>query len=71
MSLEYIRKTYGVPVALNADVIYTGGKKPQLGRIIGTRGRYLNVQFFNGSRPYSLIIHPTWRLQFPEKLGTC
>jgi hypothetical protein len=35
MSLDYIRKTYGVPAKKGARVEYTGGKAPQFGTICG------------------------------------
>lgn len=60
MSMEYIRKTYGVPakrgakIEINSDGIYWAGT------IVGARGGYLRVRVPGCER--ILTMHPTWRI---------
>ena len=65
MSLEYIRRTYGVPAKRGGRVRYTGSehaKGPQDGTITGTRGGRLRIRLDGDS--YSLPFHPTWKLEY-------
>jgi len=58
MSLEYIRKYYGVPAKRGAQVRYKGTH----GIITGSRGAYIRVRLEGEKR--SLPYHPTdveWR----------
>jgi len=64
MSMEYIRKTYGVPAKRGARIEFTGsiGGRPQNGTIIGTDGARLRV-LFDGEATRR-ILHPTWSLRY-------
>lgn len=62
MSLEYIRKTYGVPAKRLARVEYTGGQEPRTGTITGASGGSLRVRM-DGHR-HSAKYHPTWCLTY-------
>lgn len=60
MSMEYIRKTYGVPAKRGMRVTRDG--RP--GVITGSGSTYVRVRFdgWNHSRP----CHPTWRMEYHE-----
>lgn len=62
MSIEYIRKTYGVPAKRGGRVEYTGGTMPELGTIRSASGGHLNIQIDGrkDARPF----HPTWKLRY-------
>lgn len=65
MSIEYIRKTYGVPAKRGGRVRYTGAKEPQLGTIVATDGAYLKIRL--DGKKHALPYHPTWELEYlPE-----
>ena len=69
MSLDYIRKTYGVPAKRLGRVEYTGGKEPRSGTITGAAGGSLKVRM-DGHR-HSAKYHPTWELRYlPHEEGT-
>jgi len=64
MSMEYVRKYYGVPAHRGGRVIYTGDKIPKFGTITSsTRGR-INVRFDGDSNVCHL--HPTWEVEYQE-----
>lgn len=62
MSIEYIRKTYGVPAKRGGRVEYTGDGERELGTIRSARGSHLNIQLdgVNHTMPF----HPTWELRY-------
>jgi hypothetical protein len=62
MSLDYIRKTYGVPAKRGARVEYSGGKSPLFGTITGSRSAYIRVRLDGDktSKPF----HPTWEIRY-------
>lgn len=61
MTMDYIRKTYGVPAKRGGRVTYRGAP----GKIIGTRGQYLRV-VLDGT-DVVLNCHPTWHIEYlPE-----
>lgn len=63
MSLEYIRKTYGVPAKRGAPVRYTTGNGHVMtGQILSASGQYLRVRFNGHTRP--MRCHPTWQMEY-------
>lgn len=62
MSLEYIRKSYGVPAWRGGRVEYTGDGAPKFGTISGARGSYLRISFDSGKRLG--LYHPTWEIRY-------
>lgn len=60
MSMDYIRKTYGLTVKVGDRVAYTGGTKPLYGTVCGARGAYLRVRADGQKR--SWLFHPGWEL---------
>lgn len=64
MSMDYIRKTYGVPARRGGKVRFrpTDGGVPCLGVIVGSRSAHLRVKF-DGMR-HSMSVHPTWQLEY-------
>lgn len=62
MSLQWIRKTYGVPAIRGGLVEYTGDGFAQQGIIRSARSGYLRVQFGEGHCP--LTLHPTWEIRY-------
>jgi hypothetical protein len=69
MSMDYIRKTYGVPAKRGSAVLYSPpNEKPRRGRILGADGTYLRVQL--EARPGMVqkptVHHPTWHLEYLE-----
>lgn len=59
MTLQYIRKTYGVPASRGGQVEYCGQDR---GHIVGSRGPYLRVRFIGEKRPRTL--HPAYALRY-------
>lgn len=64
MSMDYIRKTYGVPAKRGGRVIYTGSAlhKAIGGTIKSARGGYLMI-LLDGHK-YPQTFHPTWCLEY-------
>jgi hypothetical protein len=62
MSMEFIRRTYGVPAKRGGRVEYGGGRRPELGTICGSKGAHLRIRL-DGLK-YSMQFHPTWRLRY-------
>lgn len=65
MSMEYIRKTYGVPAKRGARVRFTPNGNRYLaheGVIIGSRGAYLRVRM--GDEKKAGTYHPTWEMEY-------
>lgn len=44
MSIDWIRKMYGVPAKVGGRIEYTGGKTPCLGTITDARGGHLRIK---------------------------
>jgi hypothetical protein len=65
MSMDYIRRTYGVPAKRGARVAYTGSGKRQLGEITGADGAHLMIRLV-GSQ-HSLPYHPTWEIEYIDQ----
>jgi hypothetical protein len=66
MSLEYIRKTYGVPAFRGARVRYETrkGRQPWFGRITSADGAYLRILRDGDKRTYPARFHPTWGMTY-------
>lgn len=66
MSMERIRKRYGVPAKRGARVRYTGeGKdKPELGTVTSAHGHHLRIRL--DGHKHTHIFHPTWELEYLE-----
>jgi len=65
MSMEYIRKTYGVPAKRGARVRFTPDGNRHLsheGVIVGARGAYLRVRM--GDEKSAGTYHPTWEMKY-------
>lgn len=62
MTMEQIRKQYGVPAKRGARVEYTGGAKPETGTIVRASGSCIVVKLDGRADPYPL--HPTWKLRY-------
>lgn len=67
MSMDYIRRTYGVPAKRGARVRYTDSDGvPFHGRITSARGGRLRVLVDDRVEGYRgrLNLHPTWRMEY-------
>lgn len=62
MSMEWIRKTYGVPAKRGGRVKYTGSKVAEYGTIKSATGGRLNIQL-DGWK-FAVPFHPTWELEY-------
>lgn len=62
MSMDYIRKTYGVPAKRGARIVYTGDISARLATIIGSRAARIKVRFDDS--PIYGELHPTWNVQY-------
>lgn len=62
MSMEYVRKTYGVPAKRGGRVEYTGGGKVELGTITSARNGHVYIQLDGWS--FAKPFHPTWELRY-------
>lgn len=63
MSLEYIRKTYGVPAKRGVRIEYGGGSDgPRFGTITGASGMHLMVKM--DDRKDTAPFHPTWNIRY-------
>lgn len=69
MSMEYIRKHYGVPAKRGVRIRYTGSTVyPEMnGTIRSARGAYLCVQMDNENKLRTL--HPTWEVEYLVNVG--
>lgn len=61
-SLEYIRKTYGVPAKRGGRIRFTGGREPQEGTI--TRGSNAHIMVRFDDSLSSVPMHPTWEITY-------
>lgn len=62
MSMEWIRKNYGVQARSGGRVEYTGCGKPELGTIRSASGSQLIIQLEGVKHP--VPFHPTWELRY-------
>ena len=62
MSMEWVRKNYGVPAKRGGRVEYTGCGKTELGTIRSANGAYLMIQL-DGVK-HTMPFHPTWKLRY-------
>lgn len=68
MSLDWIRKYYGVPAKRGGRVEYTGGGKPKFGTICGVSGSHLSIRLDSAKHP--MPFHPTWELRYLPPIGS-
>ena len=66
MSVDYIRRYYGVPARRGVRVTWWGcmTERKLHGTIVGARGQYLRIRFDDEARARTL--HPTWLLAYHE-----
>ena len=67
MSMDYIRRTYGVPARRGSRVLYTGGGIDEYGTIISSKGGRLRVRLDLPSlrgKKITYTLHPTWRIEY-------
>ena len=67
MSMDYIRRTYGVPAKRGGRVRYTDAHGYVWnGRITGARNQYLRVLVDDRVAGYRgrLLLHPTWQVEY-------
>lgn len=62
MSMEWVRKNYGVPAKRGGRVEYTGCGKKALGTNRSANGAHLMIQL-DGVK-HAMPFHPTWRLRY-------
>lgn len=62
MSMDYIRKTYGVPAKRGGRVEYTGCGAPERGTITSADGAYLCIRLDGLKR--AAHFHPTLKLRY-------
>lgn len=62
MSMDYIRRTYGVPAKRGARVQFTTAERAVQGTIVGARGQYLRVRWDESNRTDTM--HPNWMLVY-------
>ena len=80
MSMEYIRKTYGVQAKRGGRVRYTPrknsgdyastmieAKPPRLGTITGADGARLRIRLDGDKR--AMPYHPTWGIEYLDEAG--
>jgi len=60
MSMDYVRKRYGVPAKRGKRVTVDG----KSGRITSAKGGYILVRF--DGMPISIPCHPTWRVEYEQ-----
>ena len=63
MSMDYIRRTYGVPAKRGMTVTICGDGIRVPARIVGSRGKYLRLCIPGGKRSH--LYHPTDFLEYP------
>lgn len=69
MSMDYIRRTYGVPAKRGMRVEYMSGRDLELmeGTIVGSRGARLRIRL-DGAKVTG-IYHPTYNLVYRTDAG--
>lgn len=65
MSMDYIRRTYGVPAKRGMTVTIRGDGTQFQARIVGSRGQYLRLWISGGKRSH--LYHPTDALEYPAQ----
>lgn len=68
MSMDYIRRTYGVPARRGMTVTICGEGTRFPARIVGSHGQYLRLLIPGGKRSY--LYHPTDALEYPAPAAT-
>jgi hypothetical protein len=63
MTMEYIRRTYGVPAKRGMMVTICGDGVHFQARIVGSRGQYLRLWIAGGKRSH--LYHPTDSITYP------
>lgn len=69
MTMAWVRKNYSVPAKRGGRVEYTGGKTPEFGTIIGTRGPHLRIRLDGMDYTHPLPFHPTYKLRYLDSVG--
>lgn len=67
MSMEYIRRAYGVPAKRGMRVRYFGNWTDDFGVIISARNGRLRVRMDKPSlrgKVLTYLLHPTWRIEY-------
>lgn len=67
MSMEQIRKTYGVPAKRGGRVEYTGYGFPELGTIVSATGSELRIRLDNHKN--MTYLHPKAKLRYLEDIA--
>jgi len=62
MSFEYIKKYYKVPAEEYREILLDARK----GVIVGGKGQYLLVVFYDDKKLNPLPCHPTWKVEYLE-----
>ena len=62
MSMDHIRRTYGVPAKRGARVQFTDAVKAVQGTIVGSRGQYIRVRW--DETGFIHTMHPTWMMVY-------
>ena len=62
MSMDYIRKTYGVPATVGGRVNWCGGRHPVPGTITGSKGAYLMIRL--DGLQHAMPYHPDWFIEY-------
>lgn len=65
MSMQYVRKAYGVPAKRGGRVIYTGCGQKEYGTIRSASNGRLNIQL-DGIK-HTMPFHPTWKLHYIKR----
>lgn len=61
--IAWVRQRYGVPARRGGRVVYTGGRKPELGTIRSASNGRLNIQL--DCTKHAMPFHPTWNMEYP------
>jgi hypothetical protein len=69
MSMDYIRKAYGVIAKRGMRIEYTGAGRVERGVITGSRGHLLRIKLDGHRR--SMPFHPTWEIRYLWEEGPC
>lgn len=70
MSMEAVRRAYGVPAKRGTRIRFDGGATPQLGTITSAAGACLRVHFDGESRLRRHFLHPTWKVTYLDSPQT-
>jgi hypothetical protein len=62
MTMEYIRRAYGVPAKRGMRVSYTGEGRSELGTIKSANGARLMIKL--DTVRHTMPFHPTWKLEY-------